>query len=184
MRILKYRIFLDLFIGLCGVLMGLLLTVKMMIGIVSLFVSCGFLWGTIFSIVGILIIVSYISFMCFFFSFLKPHAKMLNLAVFIDNDDLVINKPPSEFRIHKSSIKYVLKSNMATIIVWFCGNSQNQIKTFCVRKQYFLKQDYKDFMRELSTYRCFSDDTETNKKISVELGLNHIFRKNKLEFEF
>ena len=102
----------------------------------------------------------------------------------MDNDGgLVITNPSSEFKIHKPSIKYILNGSLATTIVWSPDDSQNSIKTFRVRKQYFSSKEYKKFISELSASECFSDDVKQNKKISVENGLDHIFRKNKLEFE-
>jgi hypothetical protein len=116
--------------------------------------------------------------------FLKPHAKMLNFSVFIDDDGaVVITTPSSEFKICKSRIKHILKGNLVTTLVWSSDSNQNSFKTFFVRKQYFPKVEYENFIKELSTYESFSDDIEKNKKILIQHGLNHIFRKNKLEYE-
>jgi len=184
MRILKHRIYVDLLIGVCGILIGLWLITRMVIGIVTFFEKYGLLWGAAFSIVGILLIVPFIGFISLFLFLLKPHAKMLNLSIFIDSSDaVVITTPSSEFKVRKINIKHILKNNLVTTIVWSQDNDPDSIKTFFVRKKYFPKAEYEFFIKQLSAYECFSDNAKENRKISAQHGLNHIFRKNKLEYE-
>jgi hypothetical protein len=156
----------------------------MVIGVGAFFEKYGLLWGMAFLIAGILLIVPFIGFISLFLLLLKPHTKMLNLSIYIDSSDaVVITTPSSEFKICKTSIKYILKNNLVTTIVWSQDNDQDSIKTFFVRKQYFPKAEYETFIKQLSAYECFSDNAKENRKISAQYGLNHIFRKNKLERE-
>lgn len=185
MKILKLRIYIDLLIGLCSILIGLWLIAIMVIGLVSFFERYGFVFGSIFSVIGIILTIPFIGFIYLFLSFLKPQAKMLNLSISIDNTGgLIIINPPSEFIIQKNDIMHILKKNMTIVIVWSSGNNRNLVKTFFIRKQYFPREEYIKFVNKLSTYKCFSSDVKENKNISAKYGLDHIFRKNKLENEF
>ena len=185
MKILKYRIYIDLLIGLYGILIGLWLTAKIIVGIVRFYENLGIIWGSIFAIAGIILVSPFIGLIYLCLSVLKPHAKMLNLSISMDdNGGLLITNPPSEYKIHKPNMKYILKGNLTTTIVWSPPDCPDSVKTFFVRKQYFPTKENKKFVGQLSAYECFSEDIEKNEKISTENGLRHIFRKNKLELEF
>jgi len=184
MKILNRRIYFDLVAFTAGLLILAWLLVICFTGIVRFYENLGIIWGSIFAIAGIILVAPFIGIMCLCLPAFKTQIKMLNLSIFIDdNGGLLITNPPLEYRIHKSNIKHILKGDLATTIVWSPPDCSDSIKTFFVRKQYFPTKEYKKFIEQLSTYECFSDDNKENTEIRRQLGLNRIFRKNKLESE-
>lgn len=185
MKILNWRIYFDLVAFTAGLLILVWLLVICFTGIVRFYENLGIIWGSIFAIAGVILATPFIGIMYLCLPAFKTQIKMLNLSISIDdNGGLVINNPPIECKIHRSDIKHILKGNLATTIVWTPPDEPDSIKTFFVRKQYFQSKEYRNFVEQLSTYECFSDDIEKNRRISSENGLRHILRKNKLELEF
>ena len=184
MKIMKWRIYIDLFAFVIGVFFIILLSYICFSGIIRFYRDYGVLWGSILGLAGVILLIPFIGILLLLLSFLKQQFKMLNIFVSIDESGgVVITSPRSKFEIPRSNLKHILKGNLGTMIVWYLPYDPDKIKTFLVRKQYFRPREYKEFVDQLSKYDCFCENLEENKKISKEYGLRHIFRKNMLELE-
>jgi hypothetical protein len=110
----------------------------------------------------------------------KLLVKITRLSISIENNSILISHNNREWQIPKEDIKYVLGGNKGTMLVWEAGMG---LKTFFLRKFYFTRKSYNEIMDFVSSLSEYQNDLKENTKTRSQLGLDHIFRKNKLENE-
>jgi hypothetical protein len=182
-KILRWRVYIDL-LGFPVALSFLIyLLVIIYAGIIRFYDNLGVVWGSFFAICAIVLVLPFVGLVYLCLSIFKTQVKMLNLSVSTDDDRLLINNSKCKYEIHRSYFRRILKGNLGTTIVWSPSDHPTAMKTFFIRKQYFPSKEYKKIIEELSKFECFSDNEAENHKYRKKNGLDHIFRKNKLEYE-
>lgn len=176
--ICRQKIIIEIiFISTC-ILFGVILLIPFLWGVLRLIKDYGMGFGLLLSSAGIALCVLWLCLLFVLFLAVRLLMNILHLSVNAENNSMTISHNNREWQIPQEKIKYVLVGNKGALLIW---DKDEKIKTFFVKKSYFTKSSYNDIMNFLSKLSGFCDDTAEKEKIRRQFGLNHIFRKNKLE---
>lgn len=176
----KQKIYMGTIFNSICILFGLIVLIPFLWNILKLVDDYGIGFGLLLSAAGIVLCILWLWLLFVLFLAIRLSVKILDLSIRIENNSITINHNNREWQIAQEKIKYVLAGNTGTMLVW---DNEGEIKTFFAKKSYFTKNSYSDLMSLLSKLSGYYDDTGEKEKIRKKLGLNHIFRKNKLESE-
>jgi hypothetical protein len=112
---------------------------------------------------------------------LVQEKKKLNFEIKITSGYVILCLENKEISISIRDVMAVLSSNRQILFVWRIGH--DNIRTFSLRMEYFKKTDWDNLIEQLSQLKCFYDDEKKVRRFKKENKLDHIFRKNKLEYE-
>lgn len=177
----KQKILIEIISTSICILLGMVLLVPIIWNVYKLVNSYGIGFGLLLSSAGIVICILWFCLLLILFLSVKLLLKILHLSLNItENDCVVINHNCHEWRIPNEKIKYILGENTGAMLVW---DKDGEIKTFFIKKSYFTKISYEDIVTLLSNIGEYHSNKAEIIKIRKQLGLNHVFRKNKLEYE-
>ena len=162
------------------VLGGIIFLVPIVFGILRTINNFGIGFGFLLSSAGIVLSVLWIGLLFVLIFALKIKIKMLNLSIRFEDDRIVVKCGRFENHISKQNISYILKGGKGIMLIW---QIEGTLKTFFVRRYYFKRKSYLNFVANLTKLNGYCEDQIIKEKIRKDNHLDHIFRKNKLELE-
>lgn len=175
----KPKIFWEMvFISISILLGAAIVLIPSIRGIPKLISNYGIGFGLLLSSAWIVFCILWGSLLVFLVFAVKLLAKTAHLSVNMENNGITINHNNREWQIPYTDVKYVLESHRGAMLVWDTGKG---LKTFFLRRLYFTRKSYNEIIGFLSNLSGYQKDSKENVKTRKQLGLNHIFRKNKLE---
>ncbi|GAH62097.1 unnamed protein product, partial [marine sediment metagenome] len=107
-------------------------------------------------------------------------SRLFSLNVILLDAGIEILSRTGKCFIPKAEILHVLKSRDLITIVW---KRQEQLVTFCITSGLFGGEAIRDIAKVLRVADVYTEEEEEVEQIWKRLKLNHIFRKNKYEYQ-
>ncbi|NIP26778.1 MAG: hypothetical protein GWN67_20860 [Phycisphaerae bacterium] len=132
------------------------------------------------AIMGIIFIILYLFMTLFFIKMIRINYHLLSLAISIFDDGIEITSKAGKFLIPKSYILHLFHYTTGVTLVW---KQRDAPVTFNVRNKHFGNKTIKEMAGLLSRFEGYTEDKNQIKRIRKNLKLDHIFRKNRYEYQ-
>jgi hypothetical protein len=129
---------------------------------------------------GIIFIILFLFMTLFFIKMIQINYHLLSLAFFILDDGIEITSKTGKCIIPRSDILHLFYYTTGLTLVWKQGDATI---TFHVRNNHFGNKTLKEMAGLLSNYEGYTEDKNQTQRIRKKLKLDHIFRKNRYEYQ-
>ncbi|MHC4460215.1 MAG: hypothetical protein ACYS6W_00930 [Planctomycetota bacterium] len=181
------RLTIDLCLSLLGVLGFGALSLYLLFGVTkAVFLAFGSsIWLEAvahigIAIVGVICISLFIFATVLFVKMTWVYYHLFSLTVAVLADAIEITTKASKCLIQESDIMYIFGYKTGITLVWKFGESP---MTFFITKNLFGTKAFKELSLLLGRFAAYTNDEYQIEKIRRSLKLNHIFRKNRYEFQ-
>lgn len=181
------RLTIDLCVSLICVLFFGALDLYLLFGVAKI-VFAAFrsdIWLEVVAHIGMAMIGAIIVFLFLFitFSFIKMmrmNCHLFSLTISVLDDGIEITSKAGKYLIPRSDILHLFHYTTDVTLVWKQGSAPI---TFHVRKSHFGNKTIKEMAGLLSRFEGYTEDQNQIKRIRKSLRLDHIFRKNRYEYQ-
>ena len=132
------------------------------------------------AIMGVIIIFLFIFMTVPMVKMIRINYHLLSLTISISNDGIEITSKAGKYLIPRSDILHLFYSKTGITLVWKQGDAPI---TFDVQNNHFRNKTIKEMAGLLSNFEGYTEDKNQIKRISKNLKLDHIFRKNRYEYQ-
>lgn len=132
------------------------------------------------AIMGAIIIFLFLLMTLILIKMVRINYYLFSLTISVLDDGIEITSKAGKYLIPRSDILHLFHYTIGVILVWRQVDSPI---TFHVRKSYFGNKTIKEMAGLLSRFEGYTEDQNQIKRISKSLKLNHIFRKNRYEYQ-
>jgi hypothetical protein len=132
------------------------------------------------AVVGIIHILLFVFMIVTFVKIIRVHYHLFSLVVAVLEDGIEIVSRSDKCFIPQSDIMHIFQYRTGITLVWKYDDSPI---TFYVRNNLFGGKTVKEMAGLLSRFEGYTDDENEIKHVRKSLKLNHIFRKNRYEYQ-
>ncbi len=133
------------------------------------------------AIMGIIIIFFFIFMILFSIKMIRINYHLLSLTISVSDDGIEITSKAGQYLIPRSDILHLFHYTSGITLVWKKGDAPI---TFQINNNHFRNKTIKEMAGLLSNFEGYTKDKNQIKQISKSLKLDHIFRKNRYEYQF
>ena len=116
----------------------------------------------------------------FFIKMIRINYHLLSFTISILDDGIEMTSKAGKYLIPRSDILHLFYYTTGITLVWKQGNSPI---TFHVRNNHFGNITIKEMAGVLSNFEEYTEDKNQIQQIRKNLKLDHIFRKNRYEYQ-
>jgi len=132
------------------------------------------------AMMGAIIIFFFIFTTVLFIKMIWINYHLLSLTISVLDEGIEITSKVGKYLIPKSDILHLFHYTTGVTLVWKQGDAPI---TFHIRNNHFRNKTIKELAGLLSNFEGYTEDKNQIKRISKNLKLDHIFRKNRYEYQ-
>ena len=132
------------------------------------------------AIMGAIIISFFIFTTLFFIKMIHINYHLLSLTISVLDDGIEITSKAGKYLIPRSEILHLFHYTTGITLVWKKGDAPI---TFQINNNHFRNKTIKEMAGLLNNFEGYTKDKDQIKQISTSLKLDHIFRKNRYEYQ-
>lgn len=181
------RLAIDLCLSLLGVLFFGANSLYFLFGVAKIvFAAFGSdIWLEAVAHIGMAIMGAILTFLLIFMtlSFIKMiriNYHLFSLTISVLHDGIEITSKTGKYLIPRSDILHLFNYTKGVTLVWKHGDAPI---TFHVRNNHFGNKTIKEMAGLLNRFEGYTEDQNQIKRIRKSLRLDHIFRKNRYEYQ-